>query len=168
MGKGFVLKLCSTLLGLLIHFTFFIRPTHIPLQIGSHNYFNSIIKVAPVRTVMDGLCYRFKLPNSLLSSHKPSQLVIGSSTSGVDRLEKLHFYIASDNTWQGVIMNKWPYSKTPMLVSGIFSTESISAAFVELDENIWKYRKGMSDFDECMNDQPLQECISIFDPRPNR
>ena len=28
--------------------------------------------------------------------------------------------------------------------------------------------EGMSDFDECMNDQPMEECISIFDPRPYR
>ena len=39
---------------------------------------------------------------------------------------------------------------------------------VNFDENIWKYREGKSDFDECMNDQPMTECISIFDPRPNR
>ena len=108
------------------------------------------------------------MPNSLLSSDKSLQLVIGSSTSGLDKLEKLNFYIASDNTWQGVIMNKWPYSNTPMLVSGVFSTETFSSVIVELDENIWKYRKGLSDFDECMNDQPMQKCISIFDPRPNR
>ena len=142
--------------------------TFTPLYLGSNDYFNETIKVTPVTTLLDGLCYRFKMPNSLLSSNKSLQLVIGSSTSGLDKLEKLNFYTASDNTWQGVIMNKWPYSNTPMLFSGVFSTETFSSVMVDLDENIWKYRKGISDFDECMNDQPMQECISIFDPRPNR
>ena len=100
------------------------------------------------------------------------KLIISSSTSGVDKLEQLLFYIASDDTWQGVIINDWPYSNTPLLVTGDFSTETTSLISVDLYENVWKYRKGMYDFNECMNtttnDQPMQECISIFDPRPNR
>ena len=52
-------------------------------------------------------------------------MIISSSTSGVDKLERILFYIASDDTWQGVIMNKWPYSNTPMLVSAVFSTETL-------------------------------------------
>ena len=99
------------------------------------------------------------------------KLIISSSTSGVDKLERILFYIASDDTWQGVIINDWPYSNTPLLVMGVFSTEITSLISVDLGQNIWKYRKGISDFNECMNtmyDQPMQECISIFDPRPNR
>ena len=108
------------------------------------------------------------MPNSLLSSHKVLQLVVSSSTSsGVDKLENLDFYIASDNTWQGVVIDDWPYSKIPYVVRGAFSTETTTSIYVELEENIWKYREGISDFDECMNDQPMQNCKSIFDLRAN-
>ena len=95
-------------------------------------------------------------------------LLISSSTSGVDKLENVLVYIASDYTWQGVIINNWPYSNTPLHVKGVLSTETMTEISVDFDENMWEYREGMSDFDECMNDQPMTECISIFDPRPNR
>ena len=108
------------------------------------------------------------MPNTLPRYQATLTLVMSSSSSGVDKLENLLFYIASDNTWQGVIINDWPYSNTPLLVRGVFSTETTSSISINFDENIWKYREGMSDFDECMNDQPLKDCTSIFDPRPNR
>ena len=135
-----------------------------PLKIGNNDYLNATIEVTSIRTLVNGLCYKFKMP-SLTS---PLQLLISSSTSGVDKIEKLDFYVASDNTWQGVIINNWPYSNTPLLVRGVFSTETTSSISINFDENIWKYREGMSDFDECMNDQPLKDCTSIFDPRLNR
>ena len=151
---------------------FIVFRTITPLQIGNNDFeqMNRRIKlmVTPVRTMMNGLCYKFKVPNSFPRWNGILQLIVGSSTSsGVDKLEKLYFYIASDNTWQGVIMNNWPYSKLPLFVTGFFSTETISSIRVELDENVWKYREGISDFDECMNHQPKQ-CISILDPSPNR
>ena len=155
----------------LSHFIFFNRnppwPTLKPLQIGTHDYFNTKIEVTPVRTLVNGMCYRFKIPHSIPSYQGSQRLFISRSTSGVDKLENLLFYIASDNTWQGVIINNWPYSNTPLLVRGVLSTETRTEISVDLDENIWKYREGMPDFDECMNDQPMKECISIFDPRPN-
>ena len=143
-------------------------PTLKPLQIGTHDYFNTTIEVTPIRTLVNGFCYKFEMPNSLPRFDGRLQLIISSSASGVDKLEKLNFYIASKNTWQGVIINDWPYSNTPLLVKGVFSVETTSIISIDFDENIWKYREGMSDFDECMNDQPMKECISIFDPRPNR
>ena len=135
-----------------------------PLQIGNNDYLNTKIEVTPIRTLVNGLCYKFKMPGLV----SPWQFLVSSSTLGVDKIEKLDFYVASDNTWQGVIINNWPYSNTPLLVRGVFSTKTTSAIFVDMDENIWKYRKGISDFDECMNNQPMPECVSILDPRPNR
>ena len=145
----------------------------LPLQIGKNDYFNTTIEVTPIRTLANGFCYRFEMPNSLPRFDGRLQLIISSSTSGVDKLEKLNFYIASNNTWQGVIINDWPYSNTPLLVRGVFSTETTSVIAVDIGKNIWKYREGVSNFDECMNHQPnpdqsMQECISIFDPTPNR
>jgi hypothetical protein len=149
------------------HLILFIRTPNL-LEIGSNYYFNTTIEVKPVRTLVNGMCYRFKMPNTLPRYQGTLTLVMSSSTSGIDKLENLLFYIASDNTWQGVIINDWPYSNTPLLVKGVFSVETTSIISVDFDENIWKYREGSSDFDVCMNDQPTKECISIFDPRPNR
>ena len=164
-------KLKSLLSSITVNFTIFIIfRTIVPLQIGNNYISDRRIKVmvTPVRTMMNGLCYKFKLPNSFPRWNGYLQLIFSSSTSsGVDKLERLYFYVASDNTWQGVIMNNWPYSKTPLFVNGVFSTETVSSIWVELDENVWKYREGISDFDECMDHQSKQ-CISIFDPSPNR
>ena len=108
------------------------------------------------------------MPHSIPGYQDSQRLLISSSTSGVDKLENVLVYIASDYTWQGVIINNWPYSNTPLHVKGVLSTETMTEISVDFDENMWEYREGMSDFDECMNDQPMTECISIFDPRPNR
>ena len=47
--------------------------------------------------------------------------------------------------WQGVIIDNWPYSNTPLLVRGDLSTESRTEISVNFDENMWKYREGKSD-----------------------
>ena len=65
------------------------------------------------------------VPHSIPSYEGSQQLFISSSTCGVDKLENLLFYIASYNTWQGVIINNWPYSNTPLLVRGVLTTESL-------------------------------------------
>ena len=100
----------------LSHFILFNRtwPTLKPLQIGTHDYFNTTIEVTPVNTLVHGMCYRFKMPHSIPSQQGSQRLFISSSTSGVDKLKNVLFYIASENTWQRVIINNWPYSNTQL------------------------------------------------------
>ena len=68
---------------------------------------------------------------------------------------------------QGTIGNDWPYSKIPFSASGDFSNELISVINVNLEENIWNYRDGKDNFDDCINGLNISKCSSIFDPRPN-
>ena len=68
---------------------------------------------------------------------------------------------------QGTIGNDWPYSKIPFSASGDFSNELTSVISVNLEENIWNYRDGKDNFDDCMNSLNISKCYSIFDPRPN-
>ena len=141
-----------------------------PLEIGTHKYFGKEIEVASIQSATNGLCYKLKFSDPLPYYSIPLQLIISSSlTQGVDKLEKVHILVASNNTWQGIVGNRWPYSKNaPLSVDGTFSTEFMSIFKVDLEENVWKSREGNSNFDECMNDRYLKDCASIFDPRPNK
>ena len=58
------------------------------------------------------------------------------------------------------------YSKIPFLASGAFSTEIVNVINVDLEENIWNYRDGKCNFDDCMNSLHMNKCVSIFDSRP--
>ena len=37
--------------------------------------------------------------------------------------------------------------------------------WVKVDENLWIYRKGNTNFVECFDDHPTSQCLSIFDLR---
>ena len=37
---------------------------------------------------------------------------------------------------------------------------------IDLKENQWNWRTGISDFNNCMNDDKAGGCSSIFDPMP--
>ena len=85
----------------------------IPLQIGSHNYYvdyfgnNGTIEIIPIRTTQ-GLCYKL-----LYVTSEPGymNIFIGSSIQSIDKLEKINLMIATNNTWQGIVGNNWPYSQ---------------------------------------------------------
>ena len=93
-------------------------------------------------------------------------MVISSSNVGADKLNKVNLFIASENTWQGTIGYGWPYSKIPFSASGAFSTEIVDVINVDLEENIWNYRNGKYNFEDCMNSLHMNKCASIFDSRP--
>ena len=107
-----------------------------------------------------------KFSDPLQLYHHGLHLIISSSTKGMDKLEKVRMLVASNNTWQGIVGDRWPYSKNaPLSIDGIFSTEIMSIFMVDLEENVWKSRVGNSNFDACMMDTYLKDCASIFDPR---
>ena len=124
-----------------------------------------MFEVVPVRTIANGLCYKFSMSNPF-PFHNTLQMVISSSNVKTDKLNKVNLFIASENTWQGTIGNGWPYSKIPFLASGAFSTEIVNVINVDLEENIWNYRDGKYNFDDCMNSLHMNKCVSIFDSRP--
>ena len=83
-----------------------------PLEIGTHKYFGKEIEIASIQSATNGLCYKLKFSDPLPYYPTPLQLIISSSlTQGVDKLEKVHILVASNNTWQGIVGNRWPYSK---------------------------------------------------------
>ena len=95
----------------------------VPLQVGTHNYvdyFHNNVKIEtiPIRTIIRGLCYKLKLS-------KPSNyftFFIGSSIQSLDKLDKMNLMIAAENTWQGIVGDRWPYSKGLKISKGFFMT----------------------------------------------
>ena len=141
---------------------------YLDLKEGKYNYFGEDIEVWPVRTVLQGLCYRLHFTNPLSESN---YLILYTSTSlsGIDKLKKMNLFIATEETWQGVIGKTWPYSKFPLALSGKFQTKVMDIHFAWIEENDWKFLEGKTDFDECMDDDnQSQNCVSIFDPRPRK
>ena len=135
----------------------------VPLKIGKHDYFGNELELLPIRTMHRGLCYKLELSSDLsLDLH----LVVTSSSKTKDKLKKVHLFVASKNTWQGIITYRWPYSKVPPIVTGQLDTESYKLMNIDLKENQWNFRTGKSDFDDCMKNDNASECSSIFDPTP--
>ena len=73
------------------------------LKTGEQNAFGMTVVVHPIKT-MEALCYKiefWKTPciglDFILSS--PTDL-------GVDKLEGLDWYVAANNTWQGIITGR--------------------------------------------------------------
>ena len=125
------------------------------------------VELMPIRTYLKGLCYKLKFlkPKSF---DMLSFFISSSISNGTDKLEKVNVLIGTNNTWQGIIGNAWPYNKDPLQVSGHLSTKSITTQQIFLKENIYISRIGEIDFDKCMNEyQDSQTCTSIFDPRQN-
>ena len=82
------------------------------VQVGMNNFVdylgkNGTLEVIPMRTRTKGLCYK-------LTSSNPSQMnfFIGSSIQSLDKLEKINLMIAANDTWQGIVGSRWPYSKS--------------------------------------------------------
>ena len=132
------------------HFYRGLTPVLLPLQIGIHDYNGTKIEVVPIRTMGYGLCHKFKMSKPFPTFGK-LQIVIGSSSLETDRLHKVDLFIAAENTWQGTIGHGWPYSKIPFTASGAFSTDLVNINNVDLEENIWHYRDGKDNFDDCMD-----------------
>ena len=88
-----------------------------------------------------------------------------SSSKAEDKLKKVQLFFAAENTWQGII-SEWPYSKVPPFVTGELDTESYKLNSINFKENQWNWRSGISNFDNCMDDDKDGECSSIFDPKP--
>ena len=92
-----------------------------PLQIGSHNYYvdyfgnSGTIEIIPIRTTTQGLCYK-------LTPSEPGYMNIFVSSSSIDKLEKINLMIAANNTWQGIVGNKWPYSKGLKISKSLYLT----------------------------------------------
>ena len=82
---------------------------------------------------------------------------------GVDQLKGFKLMIASSNTWQGLVYDKWPYKKVPPIFTGELNSLLIAQIELELEESVWNYRNGEDDFDLCMKGNETKQCESIFD-----
>ena len=137
-----------------------------PLEIGENDYNGTKVKVEPIITTLNGLCYKFNMSDPL-PYHDTAIFIIGTSNLGVDKLKGVNLFMASEGTWQGAVIDIWPYSKIPLKTGAIFSTDSINVINVNIEENVWNYRDGeVYHFDDCMSNEHIEKCKSIFDPTP--
>ena len=65
------------------------------------------MELIPVRTIVNGLCYKFTFSDALSSGPLNSPNVFVSSYN--DDLKNINLLIAEENTWQGIIGGEWPY-----------------------------------------------------------
>ena len=82
----------------------------------------------------------------------------------MDKLSKIKLMIAEENTWQGIIMDKWPYSKIPPTITSHLKENKVMYTVVKLEENVWNYHSGFNDFESCHEMKKKLNCTSIFDP----
>ena len=128
---------------------------------------NNGIEITPIKTIINGLCYKIQLSNSLPNPPDFFKLTLYSPENGRDKIEKIRMLIASNNTWQGIINSNWPYSRAPPLIQKEFTPNIHKVVRINLEENVWKLRSGIEDFNKCMKDKDNGKCLSLFDISPN-
>ena len=115
-----------------------------PLTIGNHKYFDTQIEIWPVRTPLKGLCYKLFFKKSLsqaITDLNPIAIFVTSSfeNDNIDKLKGIHVTVAENNTWQGIIEMKWPYSKIPSHVEGLFLPKVSNNYIVVLEKNFYMF-----------------------------
>ena len=144
------------------HFSF---SDYAELKVGIHDYFGNTIDVLPIPTIGSGLCYKLELSKETIpiNSDLFFTLLMTTYVTGVDQLKGFKLMIASSNTWQGLVYDKWPYKKVPPIFTGELNSLLIAQVELELEESVWNYRNGEDDFDLCMKGNETYYCESIFD-----
>ena len=134
---------------------------------GSYDYFpNNKVDVSYVRTIKNGLCYKLELesPVSFI------QIIVSSSNlQGIDKLTKVNMMIAAKNTWQGIILNDWPYNQVPLKIVKDMVPGFSSIYNIKLKEESWKNLEGHDEFDNCIMELDFEQgCISMFEPQTHQ
>ena len=133
---------------------------------------NFQIDVVSIRTML-GLCYKLNFSKSSIPIgsdkgllNRDFGLMMKSYNEGVDKLTKIKLMIAAENTWQGIIYNKWFYSTTPPIINADFIPGLSKYYFIDLEEHIWNYKTGNTSFNSCVTKNAKEKnCLSIFDSR---
>ena len=130
---------------------------------GNYDYFpNNKMDVSYVYTVKNGLCYKLELENPFSFI----QIMVESNLQGMDKLTKVSLMIAAKNTWQGIILNDWPYSQVPLKIDKELVSRYSNIYDIKLKEDLWKHLEGKDDIDECMEALNFEQgCISMFEPQ---
>ena len=121
---------------------------------------------------MLGLCYKLNVSKSFIPTGDHGLLDSGfglmlkSYNKGIDKLAKFKLIIAAENTWQGIIYDKWFYSgKAPPIINADLIPGLSKNYFIDLEANIWNYKNGKTSFDSCVAKNEKESCLSIFDTR---
>jgi hypothetical protein len=133
---------------------------------GVHDYFGiNKINVSYVRTVKNGLCYKLELENPFSFI----QILVNSNLDGMDRLTKVNLMVAAKNTWQGIILNDWPYNQVPLKIGKDLVSRYANIYDIKLKEELWKNLEGHDEFDDCINNLDFEQgCISMFEPQTHQ
>ena len=138
------------------------------LETGKQEAFGLTFTVYPIKT-MTALCYKL----DFLESPCNGQCLTISSTNlrGEDKLDGISWYVAANNTWQGIIQGHWPYENIPLKFYGeLKQKQKYDYNEIRLKEHKWNYLNGYPSFEKCCNevtkydDSDGQNCNSIFDP----
>ena len=133
----------------------------ITLRPGKYDYFpNNKIDVSHVRTIKNGLCYKLELetPVSFI------QIIVRSSLQETDKLTKVNLIVAAKSTWQGIILNDWPYNQAPLKIGKDLVSRYANIYDIKLKEELWK-----NEFDDCINNLDFEQgCISMFEPQTHQ
>ena len=89
-----------------------------------------------------------------------------SSLQETNKLTKVNLIVAAKNTWQGIILNDWPYNQVPLKIGKEMVSGYSNMYDIKLKEELWKNLEGFNEFDDCMNElDSVQGCISMFEPQ---
>ena len=149
-------------------FSFHLFRSYIPLRIGRHEYSGKEINVEEIRTLQFGLCFKLELitKNTIPSDvgGKPFMISIQSWTQEIDKLSRVYLMLASDNTWQGIVSGRWPYSNSPTIVTGKLKENVTQVIDIRMEEHIWIRSGGLDNITDCLEPKMEPNCTSIFDP----
>ena len=142
------------------------KPQISTLQIGTHNYFGETINTVPIKTTT-GLCYKVQ-PLKLEFNSYIMFFISGIGKENlVDKINLINLYVATNNTWQGLIYGVWPkHTKNPLKIVGEISQSSVNQYIAPLEIADWSYLEGNDNYSECLRDNEITDtgCKSMFHP----
>ena len=102
-------------------------------------------------TLEHGLCTRLAINKQFQDVRKMSLEFVFNATKLKKLPKQVDILLASDNSWQGLILNRWPFVQAEQITLGIKNQTRIKAN-VGIKQMKLEYGDGVDNFTACLDE----------------
>ena len=132
--------------------------TIIKMYNQQHKKITSKTKIEYFATLENGLCMKLTF-NQYLQKVRKLSLEFTFNDTERKKPKQLDLFIASNNSWQGLILNRWPFFEVEQISLNIKNNTKLTAG-VGIKPTLLEFAQGFEDFSLCL-DEALMD-IKIF------
>ena len=118
------------------------------LKDGQNTIDNFLVDVYQINTIADGYCYVVESAEKVSPWVQMSVVVKDLNSENGDKLSNLNLFIASNETWYGIIAVTWPYFKLTKYKYSF--NEPKMYHWIDLSVTSISYQKGHKSVEECI------------------